>query len=32
MNGEATVRILAQRQENMIVKKSADVLRVQGHL
>ena len=32
MNGEAKVRILAWRQENVIMNRSADVLRVQGHL
>ena len=32
MNGEATVRILAWRQENLTMKKSAGVLRGQGHL
>ena len=32
MNGEAKVKILAQRQENTIMKNSAEVQRVQGHL
>ena len=32
MDGKENVRILAWRQENEIMKKSADVLRGQGHL
>ena len=32
MDGEENVRILAWRQENVILKKSADLLREQGHL
>ena len=32
MDGKENVRILAWRLENMIMKKSADVLRGQGHL
>ena len=32
MVGIENVRILAWRQENVIMKKSADVLRGQGHL
>ena len=31
-NGKENVRILAWRQENVIMKKSADLLRGQGHL
>ena len=31
MDGEEMVRILAWRQENVIMKKLADVLRMQGH-
>ena len=32
MDGEEKVRILEWRQKNLILKKSADVLRGQGHL
>ena len=32
MDAEEKVRILAWRQENVATKKSADVLRGQGHL
>ena len=32
MAGEEKVRILAWRQENVIMKKIADALRGQGHL
>ena len=32
MDGEEKVRILAWRQENVIMKKSSDVLRGQGYL
>ena len=32
MDDEEKVRIFAWRQENVITKKSADVLRGQGHL
>ena len=32
MDGEEKVRILARRQANVITKKSAHVLRGQGHL
>ena len=32
MDGEEKVRILARRQENVIMEKSAYVLRGQGHL
>ena len=32
MDGEEKVRILAWRQKNVMMKKSADVLRGQGHL
>ena len=32
MDGEEKVRILACRQKKLILKKSADVLRGQGHL
>ena len=32
MDGEEKVEILALRQENVIMKKSSDVLRGQGHL
>ena len=32
MDGEEKVRILAWRQENVIMKESSDVLRGQGHL
>ena len=32
MDGEENVRILAWRQENVILKKFADLLRGQGHL
>ena len=32
MNGLENVRIFAWRQENVTKKKSADVLRGQGHL
>ena len=31
IDGKENVRILAWRQENVIMKKSADVLRAQGH-
>ena len=32
MDGEEKVRILTWRQENLTTKKSADVLKGQGHL
>ena len=32
MDGKENVRILTRRQENVIMKKSADALRAQGHL
>ena len=32
MNGEEKVRIFACRQENVIIKKSTDVLKGQGQL
>ena len=32
VDDEEEVRILAWRQENMMMKKSADVFRGQGHL
>ena len=32
LDGKENVRILARRQENVIMKNSADVLRGQGHL
>ena len=32
MDGKESVTILAWRQENVIMKKSTDLLRVQGHL
>ena len=32
MDGKENVRILAWRQENVIMKKFADALRGQGHL
>ena len=32
MDGEEKVRIFAWRQENVTTKKSADILRDQGHL
>ena len=32
MGGKENVRILTWRQENVIMKKSADVLKGQGHL
>ena len=32
MDGEEKVRFFAWRQENVTTKKSADVLRCQGHL